>query len=825
MIITEAAGATPAAGGAVQGAADREPPAVGCLVGDHMRARYVGLFALSAAALLYELALTRIFAVAQGYHFAFLSLSLALLGFGASGAWLAMRAVRQRAEPRLDRLALATALAIAGSYLVLNRFPFDPYTIAWDPRQLLLLAVDYLALVVPFLLAGAAAGLCLSTWPELTPELYAANLAGSAAGSLAVLATLAAVGGSGTVFVAAALACLGALAFSLADGRGRSPLARCYPLPVLVALLGVAVGRPELVDVRLSPYKPLSYALHYPGSRIVYQRWNAYSRIDVVDSPGIRSAPGLSLRYAGLPPEQMGLTIDGGNLSPLTRSPTPSEEGFLSALQGALPHRLRPSGTVCLLDPRGGLDLLLALRLGAGTVDVVAPNPTVAQTVRDLYGGYTGHIYEDPRVRLHPGATRSFLARPHGPYDLLVFSLPHAYRPLAAGSYALGEDYLYTQEAFEAALHRLAPGGMLVAQAWLQSPPVETVRLTSLAAQALARVGVADPRHHVVAFRDWALMTILVQREAFSGSDLARIREFCTEQGFDLVAAPDLGAEEGNRYHVLATPAHDEACRQVLDPAAAPGLLARYSHDIAPTADERPFFEHTFRWRQLPEAWRSLGRSAQPFGGGGYLVLLALLGLAAVVSLALVTCARRSAGAHVLRLPALAYFALIGAGYITVELVLMQRSILLLDQPTYAFAAVLCTLLLASGLGSKLSPHLPLAAVLALLVAALGGLAWGWPALSRPLLEHSIGVRLVAVCGVVVPLGVLMGAPFPRGLARAASKGAGAVAVAWAANGCASVVGSIVATLSTLSLGYGWVLAGGALCYLLALAAERRWLQ
>ncbi len=785
-----------------------------------MRARYVGLFALSAAALMYELALTRLFAVAQGYHFAFLSLSLALLGFGASGAWLA-RWSGKKVEATLAPVAGAMGMAIVGSYLVLNWLPFDAYSLAWDGRQLLLLALDYLALVVPFLLAGLATGLTLSAWPESTPQLYATNLAGSAAGSLAVLGTLGACGGTGTVMAAAAAAWIAAGAFARRPARRPGLLAWGFWAGILMGLGALAVRAPAALDVRLSPYKPLSYVLRYPGAHVAYQRWNAYSRLDVVESQGIHSAPGLSLRYTGLPPEQWALALDGGDLSPITHSPSPGESDFLAALQGGLPYRLRPQARVLLLDPRGGLDLLLALRSGAQHVEVVMPNPLVLGAVRDRYGDHAGRIYQDQRVRVHVEGPRSFLARDAGRYDLLVYSLTQAYRPVTAGSYALGEDYTYTVDAFQAGLRRLAPEGMLVAQGWLQAPPSETVRLIALATEALARLGVADPRDYVVAYRDWALVTLLVKRTPFAGAELAQIRKACEANGFDLVVAPGLQPEETNRYHVLPVPAAGDPHQRMLNPAERADLIEHYPYDVSPTGDERPFFRHTFRWQQLPAVWQRLGRSVEPFGGGGYLVLLGLLGLTLLISAGVVGYTAGRAGRQAPAPPALAYFLLVGAGYMTVELVLMQRAILLLDQPTYAFASVLATLLVSSGAGSALAPRLPLGLVLPLLALGIGALAWGWPAAAAVLLGAPMGLRLAAVVALVAPLGVLMGVPFPSGMARLVGKEPRAIAAAWAINGCASVLASILEALAVLALGFAWVLAAGGLCYLMAWTAMR----
>jgi len=120
---------------------------------------YVGVGASSAAVIVFEIVLTRIFAVSQFYHFAFMTVSLALLGFGASGTALAVFPRLGRGGPRRwAALALAQAVTTLGAYLVINRLPFDSFSIAWDRRQILYLVGYYLALAVPFFFGGAVIG-------------------------------------------------------------------------------------------------------------------------------------------------------------------------------------------------------------------------------------------------------------------------------------------------------------------------------------------------------------------------------------------------------------------------------------------------------------------------------------------------------------------------------------------------------------------------------------------------------------------------------------------------------------------------------------------
>ena len=247
---------------------------------------------------------------------------------------------------------------------------------------------------------------------------------------------------------------------------------------------------------------------------------------------------------------------------------------------------------------------------------------------------------------------------------------------------------------------------------------------------------------------------------------------------------------------------------------------------MRPTTDDRPFFFHFFRWVQTRAVLGQLGRTWQPWGGSGYFVLIALLCVAVLSSVALVLLplgfARR--GAIELQGPkarVLTYFGLLGIGFLFVEIPLMQRFILFLGQPIYAFTAVLAALLFFSGLGSlgvpRLSPRytLPVLAVVILLYPL------GLPLLFRAMLGAPMAMRLPVACLSLAPLGFLMGVPFPGGLAWLRDRAPGLIPWAWAINGCGSVLASIMAVMIALSAGFSWVLAAGAAAYGLAWIAFR----
>jgi hypothetical protein len=841
---------------------------------------YLGVFLLSMASLAFEITLTRVFSVAQWYHFAFMTVSIALLGFGASGSFLALfpslAESDGRTGPRVRShaiLAALFALSIVASYLTINYIPFDSYRIAWERRQLLYLAIYYLSLALPFFFSGLIVGALLAAQPAKASTIYASNLAGSALGCLAAVAALPFLGGAGTVMFSALLGTLAAGAFTLHASRFTFHVSRFTPhasgytgpkatssnlkslLSILylvsLAVFSFLILKPlPFLEIRLSPYKGLSYALQYPGAEIVFNRWNAFSRIDVVRSGGIHSAPGLSLAYLDSPPPQLGLFTDGENLSPITA--TDGEEAelreFIGYLPTSLPYRLLPGAEVLIIEPKGGLDVLTALENGAASVTAVESNPLVVEAVRDSFGDWAGGIYQDTRVKVITENGRSHVRRMGQRYDLIQLSLADSYRPVTSGAYSLSENYLYTQEAFADYLDHLNEGGLLVVSRWLQLPPSEALRIGALAVAALERTGVTKPERQLIAIRSMRTALLLVKNGDFRAEEIEAVRDFCEENKFDLVYYPGIQPVEANRYNVLPEPSYYRAFQDLLsaEDRARSHFYADYAFDVSPPKDDRPFFFHFFKWSQTPAILQTFGQTWQPFGGSGYFVLVALLVLALLASAVLIllpllfqrrlsteigktsevsetarlsspkssevwtSCQSTTSGG---RGRVFLYFALLGLGYLFVEIPLMQRFILFLGHPTYAFATTLFALLLFSGLGSMTGPRLSLLKVLILLSVAILLYPLLLPHLFQLLLGQGFALRLLASVVSLAPLGFLMGIPFPGGIALLNRLAPDLIPWAWGINGCLSVLASILSTMLAISFGFSWVLLGASLAY------------
>ena len=791
------------------------------------RSTGTSLFLLSAATLIFEINLTRLFSVAQFYHFAFMVISIALLGFGASGTWLALfpHLSGTRSEDRLAGLSLAAGLSILCAYLITNLVPFDSFSLFVDSRQVWILVLHYLVLALPFFFNGLVVAILLTTHPDSVGRTYSINLTGSASGCVLAMIIPVWLGGEGTVLFCSVTAVLGAVLVApgepmrgSARGRMRPPVF-LFPAVLLLFLLLLlsltASGKVVLpwLSLHLSPYKGLSYALQVPEARVSYQRWNGFSRVDLVNSPAIRSLPGLSYRYLRVPPSQAGLFVDGDDLSPVI---DPQEDlRFAEYLPAAVAYDLRPAADVLVLSPRGGLDVLTALALGAQRVTAVEINPLVLEAA--------GAVYEQPQVDVVNEAERSFLRRTGQRFDLIVFSLTSSYHPIGSGAYSLVEDYRYTVEAFQDALAQLKPDGMLVVTRWLQETPSETLRVLALSAAALEAVG-GDPADQIVAFRGYQTATFLVCSRPFTPAELHLVREDLASRSFDLSYAPDMRLEETNRYNVLPEPVYYQTYRELLGSASRQEFYRSYSYDVRPPSDDHPFFGHYFKWSQVPGVLAGLGRTWQPFGGAGYLVIIALLALALAAAgvLIVLPVGLKAAGGGLARQDLwrpLLYFGSIGLAYLLVEVPLIQRFIHYLGNPAYALTTVLFNLLVFSGIGSRLSERFPLRWTLFSLVVLLGILPALLPGLFALTLDQPLALRLGVTTLLLAPVGFCMGYPLPAGIkwfAQDDGKG-GIIPWVWAVNGSASVVSSVLAALLALSFGFRWVFYLGAGCYALAL--------
>ncbi len=795
---------------------------------------YVAIVLISAATLLLEISFLRLFAVQQFYHFAFMAVSLALLGAGASGSLLSVW--QRRWSPAV--LCLLFGLAAVGSFLVINYLPFDSFSIAWDSRQLIFLALYFLAAAVPFLFAGLVVGgeLAASSarGDDRSHLIYGANLLGSGAGSLAALLVLDALSGEGAVLVASILGSLSTFLFLTEKRNIASIKQRLLGLAALLFLLlclAALFSPPPFWTLQLSPYKTLSVLLQTLDAEHSVSTFDRTARVDVVESSTIHSLPGLSLTSPLGPPLQAGLMLDGDNLMPITALPPRSPDAAVLAghVPAGLAYRLRPEAKTLILESGTGMDLIWALASGAEEVTAVEENRLVIDTLRETYGDFTYNLLDDPAVNVVNQAGRVFARQPQSDrFDVIVVSLTAPHRPVTSGAYSLTEDYTYTVEAVEDYLDLLDERGLLVMTRWLQTPPSESGRLFAMITEALDQKGL-DPAQHLIVFRTLRTMTVLAALTPFDEADINRTRQFLQEMGFDAVYFPGIDSSEVNLFNILEQPSYYLLFQEILHDAET--IYETYRYDIRPPTDDHPFFYHFFKWRQTPEILSTLGLTWQPFGGSGFFVLVILLILVTLAAAAFILGPllvwKREGSDQPPDIPywrgrVFVYFASLGLAFLFVELPLAQRFILSLGQPVTALAIVLFALLVFSGVGSLTVGQWSLRPAIAILVILVAI----YPFLLQPLTALSLSwpewTRIVFIVLSLAPIGYFMGLPFAAGIRVIEQHEADLTPWAWAINGSFSVISSVLAVLIALTWGFSTVLWLGAAGYAGALLAFGR---
>jgi len=778
----------------------------------------VGLISLAAIGL--ELALMRTLSLRFWHHFAYMVISVALLGFGASGTVVVLlrRRIVRRRRAFACACSVAFALSVPLAAWAARLVPLDVQFLAWDLSQLGHAAVLELLMFVPFLLAGATVGVILTDRPERISGHYAANLIGSGAGAVGVVALMFVLPAE-QLLVAVSVCGYLAGAALVAWRRAAPALGGVAAGAALVVLSCLAPGEPVI-----SQYKMLSYARTLPGTTVKRQGESPLGRIDLVSGPHIHHAPGLSLQFARPIPQHQLLIVDGERTSAIYDCKEPGDWAFLDYTTAALPYHLRPKPEVLIIGAGGGSGIGLAAFHKSRRIVALEMNAQIIEAMTGPLLESGGSVYRASNVRVINREARGYLASATDAFDVIQLSATDAFGASGAGLHAAQESYLYTVESVAAMLDHLAEGGLLSITRRSRTPPRGGLRVFDLVARALRKRGL-PPQSRMMMIRSWATVTVLASDRPFTQEETDAVRAFCRARSFDLCYLPGLAESEANQFHVLDRPYFFEGVQQLLSEKRE-AFLHDYIFEVAATTDDRPFFYSFFRWRSLPLLRRQLKGRTPAFLEIGYLLLIAALCQAVVfaaVFIVLPLAPRIKSLRGVRGKPAtLAYFALLGLGFMLLEIGFLQKLILYLAHPIYSAAAAIGSFLLFGGIGSQLSrfwaASLKRVATVAAAVVVCLALAYllvldRWLALTQ---ASAIWLRFLIAAATVAPLAVAMGHMFPAGLRRVASAYPALVPWAWAVNGSASVVATIAAPLAAMHFGFSRVLVTAVACYALA---------
>jgi hypothetical protein len=787
--------------------------------GENNRAILTLIFCASIASLSFEIALLRLFSISLWYHFAFMVISIAMLGIAASGTVLAVFPALKDIR-RISFYGLMLSASIPVSYLLANEVPFDPARLSWDRLQFLAISLYYLILCIPFFCFGLIVSIAYAEMSEKAHAIYASDLLGAGTGALAMVLLLSLAGPETSVFIVSMLPALALLA-------GVHWKARTASLLLIAVNLAILFMHPQFIQPRISPYKPFSLALQFPGTARLGTTYSSYSRVDLFTSPAIRFAPGLSFTYLDPLPKQTGLAIDAGDLHAITDEADTGRLAFLGALPSSLAYHLAGKQDVLIIEPRAGLAVLTAKKFKAKNIYAADSNPLVIRAVRDYCRAHGSHLYEE---NTWTGLGRTWIAASDRQFDVIDLSLMG---PSPSAPFGFAEDYRFTVEAFEHYLAHLKNDGYLSLNLYIMPPPRTELRLLATLARAAEASGRRDISRQVAAIRSWDTLTLIVKKSVLATEDIGRIKVFAREKRFDLVYYPGIKPEESNVHIKMPGNEYAEAFLRLMNKETRDRFIDDYLFDIRPVTDEKPFFNYFLKVENIRAIYRLMGEKWQYFIEEGYLLpvlfVQVLVISAILVLLPLITLKRTEtvrAGPSPLR--TLSYFALLGVGYMFVELACIQKMILGLENPSYAATTVIASILISSGTGSLLGlrvTRLKNPLVLIILAGVIIVYSLLLPGTVAAISRHPLPVKIILSFVLLMPAGILMGIPFPLGISLLHAAAPRLIPWSWAVNGCFSVLAPILAVMLALSAGYHMVLFSGAAMYLIAFWILRRGLK
>jgi hypothetical protein len=805
----------------------------------------LALALIAAAGVALELALMRGLAFRFSSHFAGIVISVGLLGFGAAGSLLTFIRpfVLRQQRTALVILALSLVAAIPACWWLSQLVNLNVNFLAWnfldpdktDAPSVLLLE---LLMLLPLMFTGAFIGVALMDSPTRINGHYASDLLGSGIGGIAAVLAMNLLSTAGLLLAITLAAILAALLLL----RWRNPAHLITATLALALTLLLALLMPQ--QPTPNPYKPLTLATLI-GNKIIYHADGPLGTIDVADGPSLHGAPQLSLQYLEYPPPHIELFVDGDGPTLIFDCKTPADWQFTDFRTAAAPYHLRPNlapPKVCIIGAGGGVEIGLATFHQSPDITALEFNPQIIHAMTGPLANRGGSIYSAPGVHILNQEARGFFASTSASFDIIEFPPVGGFG--AAGSDATQESYFYTTDSLRLMFQHLSPTGILALTRGISRPPREELRAFDLAAQTL-RAENLDPAQHLAMIRGNFSCTILLSKQPLSAPQLAALHTFCHQKGFDPCYFPGITFQDANPtfdpsakspeygdYNIVDLPYYFSGPQALLnlqyfdEAPTRENFLATYPFDISAPTDNQPYFFHTFRWSSYPQLKKEYGEGIHIFLEVSYVMLLVALSQAVLLAIILILLPL-APGIKTLRLAqgkptTLAYFAMLGLGFMLLEMGLVQKLVLYLAHPIYSAAVVIASFLVFAGIGSTLCRRwhaapariITLAAATVVAISAVFLLALdNWLSLTQ---SWPMGPRCLIAALTIAPLAFAMGHFFPLGLKHTADASPALVPWSWAINGFASVVAAAAAPLLAMRLGISSLTLAAIACYTLA---------
>jgi len=771
----------------------------------------VAIGLISAAIIAFQLILMQILSYVQWYHFAYMIISIALLGFGAAGTFLTI--FQQKLEKNyytlFPFLLIVTAILIPVVVGIANSeaVRFDSLLIFQDSRHIGKLILAYFIFFLPFLTGALAIGMSFSKFADRIGKIYFSNLIGSGIGGIIALFFMQWIIPEQQSFAVAILAFLGGIV-SLPKNK-KSLIRIIVPLSTLILII-LFFYPPRLTP---SEYKDISKTMLLPDAKVEYQKSTPHGFVEIVSSPILRYAPGVSLAYRDSFPVRKVVFNNGNWMGCLLPQPLEANEtNILDYTPQALPYHIDNIKNALIINAGTGENVLLALSHQVARITTNETNPEIFNILRQSFEGfYQVQPYQTmPRTLLTPDTNK---------YDLIELPIIGSFFG-NSGLNAVEPRYELTIEALREMWSKLSEKGMISLSCWMDYPVRNAYRLLATISLLLDENDIAHPPHHVVAIRSWCAITFLVKKSPFKRDEINKVRLFCENRMFDPLVLPEKQEIERDKYNILQDTTFFTHVDQLLSHEKET-LIRQYPYRIHPTTDDRPFFFQFVRFKQIPQLISSIREKNFPFLDIGYvLIILTFVQIVLIAAIFILLPLSFRPWKSRNKKWVLMYFSGLGLAYMFLEMVFIQHFTFYFGEPTYAASATLGILLFASGLGSyysgKFQNNKKMRLAIPLVIAAILVL---YAFVLSPILTATIGIALpLKIMIAVVLLGTLgffLGMPFPIGIDYLSGKNTDDIPWAWALNGYFSVISTVLATIISVELGYLLLLSMAAFIYAL----------
>lgn len=776
------------------------------------------LFFISISVLAAEMGIIRIMSVVNSASFASMIISIALLGFGISGT--AITLLRRSIGPRIDNLLFAAAAATmffsSVSFPLAGLIEFVPQSIHEDSTQILRIGAYYLIFFLPFLAGSFFINLSFIKGKERIGGIYFFNLTGSGVGALVML-----------------------LLMSLIPPRMLMlPVVLFAIIPVLLTMprtiRGGAVASASIIlsvvpffaapDIHVSEYKDISYAMKYPDAEVVASQPSSSGYIQAVKSSVFRFAPGLSLsNYEVTTPNQAGLFIDGYSASGIAERLSGDDAVYISHLPFALPFALKKSPSVLILGAGGGNPVLYARNLGASSVTAVEPDILLVKMIRSHFPDAWNGVWNDGRICIINRDGRAFCAAGNGRYDIITLpAMLSSGISFSSGS-GHGENYLFTREAFADYMELLNAGGILNISMTMESPPRALLKLEALALSWLKEHHPSDFMQRLIFIRgmDWG--SVMLKNGCFTPPEIASLKKFNDSLTADFSWYPGIRESELNIFNMIDDELYYKlACAYREN--SEEEFINSYAFTIEPPTDNRPFFSHNLRISDVARLFGATGEiEVLPFSEWGYLVSWATLLQGIIFGIIVILIPVFAPGVRIAgengKTSVIAYFSMLGLGFMLVEISVIQKLTLVIANPMYSVAAVISSLLIFSGLGALVSSRFrsnPLRGINLAVAGTVLGMLLNvaiFAFFTKYFLSLPATTRIIIAVFSLAPVGFCMGMPFPLGLQVLSDRREMFMPWALAVNGSVSVFAAVLANILSMHLGFIAVAGIAVCCY------------